>query len=196
MAQDDDDDTTQCSLTVSIGSLEQAGGPAYITEIMDRVHTASNVEYYAGIVLQKFIMRRLITVSNDVQSQCFAGDRDAAVILDEAERELFELSQRGMYKGFISIGRIIRDHFKNIEEQFQSGSHISGLPTQFEELDAKYKSFSGDTTSTEFEELERDYQWAESALEAARRIMPNIRALRMRTRTTSNAGKRTYNYFL
>jgi replicative DNA helicase len=123
------------------GTFQSSGGPTYLTEIMDRVHTAANVEYYSNIVLQKFIMRRLITISSEVATECFAGERDAAEILDETEKELFELSQRGMYKGFISIGRIIKQHFKNIEEQYQSGSHISGLPTPFEDLDSMTAGF-------------------------------------------------------
>ena len=124
-----------------LGTYQSVGGAAYITEIMDRVHTAANVEHYANIVLQKFIMRKLITISSDVATQCFSGERDAAEILDETEKELFELSQRGMYKGFVSIGRIIKHHFKNIEEQYQSGVHISGLPSPFEDLDSLTAGF-------------------------------------------------------
>ena len=123
------------------GTYQAVGGAAYLTQIMDNVHTAANVEHYATIVLEKFVMRRLITISNDIATQCYTGDRDAAEVLDEAERHIFEISQQGMFKGFESIGKIIRDHFKNIEALYQSGSHISGLPTPFEDLDSLTSGF-------------------------------------------------------
>lgn len=123
------------------GTYQSVGGPTYLTHIMDSVHTAANVEYYASIVLEKFIMRRLIAISSDVATQCYAGERDASEVLDEAEKQIFELSQRGLYRGFESIGKIIKEHFKNIEEMFQSGSHISGLPSPFDELDSMTAGF-------------------------------------------------------
>ena len=123
------------------GTFQSSGGAAYLTQIMDSVHTAANVEYYANIVLEKFVMRRLITISNDIATQCYAGERDASELLDEAEKHIFEISQQGMFKGFESIGKILRDHFKNIEALYQSGSHISGIPSPFEELDSLTSGF-------------------------------------------------------
>jgi replicative DNA helicase len=123
------------------GTFQTAGGAAYLTQIMDNVHTAANVEYYATIVLEKHVMRRLITICNDVTTQCFGGERDASEILDEAEKQIFEISQQGMFKGFESIGKILRDHFKNIEALYQSGSHISGVPSPFEDLDSLTSGF-------------------------------------------------------
>jgi replicative DNA helicase len=124
-----------------LGTYQSAGGPAYLTEIMDSVHTAANVEYYAGIVLEKHILRRLITISNEVMTQCYTGDREAVEVLDEAEQLIFELSQQGMFRGFQPIGRIIKERFKNIEEMYQSGKHISGVPSPFSDLDAYTSGF-------------------------------------------------------
>ena len=123
------------------GTFHSVGAPAYLTAIMDQTHTAANVEHYANIVLEKFVLRRLITISSDIATQAFAGDRDAAEVLDEAERHIFEISQQGMFKGFEPIGKIIRSHFKNIEELYSSGSHISGMPSPFEDLDSLTSGF-------------------------------------------------------
>ncbi len=123
------------------GTYQSTGGAAYLTQIMDSVHTAANVEHYANIVLEKFVMRRLITICSDVSTQCFQGEREAAVILDEAEKHIFEIAQQGMFKGFEPIGKILREHFKNIEELYQSGSHISGMPSPFEDLDSLTSGF-------------------------------------------------------
>ncbi len=123
------------------GTYQSVGGAAYLTAILDNVHTAANVEYYASIVLQKHIMRRLITISNQLATECYAGERDAAEILDDAEKHVFEISQQGMFKGFQPIGSIIKDKFKNIEELYQSGKHVSGLASPFEELDSYTSGF-------------------------------------------------------
>jgi replicative DNA helicase len=60
------------------GTFHSVGAPAYLTTIMDQTHTAANVEHYANIVLQKFVLRRLITISNDIATQAFSGDREAS----------------------------------------------------------------------------------------------------------------------
>lgn len=125
----------------SRGTFQSSGSATYLTTIMDSVHTAANVEYYANIVFEKFVMRRLITISNDIATQCYGGERDAAEVLDDAEKHIFEISQQGMFKGFEPIGKILRDHFKNIEELYQSGSHISGVPSPFDELDSLTSGF-------------------------------------------------------
>jgi len=119
-----------------LGTFQSIGGAAYLTNIMDTISTAANVEYYASIVLQKHILRRLITISNHLATECYAGEREASDILDEAEKSVFEISQQGMFKGFRPIGSIIKDKFHNIEELYQSGKHVSGLPSPFEELDS------------------------------------------------------------
>jgi len=123
------------------GTFQSMGSATYLTQIMDSVHTAANVEYYANIVLEKFVMRRLITISSDIATQCYAGERDASELLDEAEKHIFEISQQGMFKGFEPIGKILRDHFKNIEALYQSGSHISGVASPFDELDSLTSGF-------------------------------------------------------
>ena len=124
-----------------LGSYQGIGGAAYLTTIMDNVHTAANVEYYARIVLEKYIMRRLITISNELATDCYRGQREAVEILDDAEKSVFEISQQGMYRGFQSIGSIIKDKFENLEEQFKSGAHVSGLASPYEDLDALTSGF-------------------------------------------------------
>ena len=124
-----------------MGTFQSAGGPAYLTTILENVHTAANVEYYARLVLEKYILRRLISISNDLAAQCYNGERDAADVLDDAERAVFEISQRGMFKGFQPIGSIIKDKFKNIEELYQSGQHVSGIASPYDELDSYTSGF-------------------------------------------------------
>jgi len=124
-----------------LGTYQSVGGASYLTNIMDNIHTAANAEYYANIVLQKFILRRLITISSQLATQCYAGEREASEILDDAEKRVFEIAQQGLFKGFEPIGNIIKDKFKNIEELYQSGKHVSGMPSPFDELDSYTSGF-------------------------------------------------------
>ena len=68
------------------GTFHTIGGPAYIANIMDNVHTAANVEYYARLVFDKYLLRRLITISGDVTTQAMMGERDAREVLERSGR--------------------------------------------------------------------------------------------------------------
>lgn len=123
-----------------LGAFQSMGGPTYLTQIMDSVHTAANAEYYAQEVFDKFLLRRLITISSEISTQALLGRENARAVLDEAERLIFEVSERGIRKGFQSIGKIIKDRFGNLEELSERGG-ISGLPSPFDELDAYTSGF-------------------------------------------------------
>jgi replicative DNA helicase len=123
------------------GVLQTIGGPAYLAKIMDNVHTAANVEYYARLVLEKFLLRKLIGVSTDITSQAFRADRDTREVLDEAEQKIFQISERGVRKGFEPIGKIIKERFENIEKLYEQQERVSGLATPFDELDAYTSGF-------------------------------------------------------
>jgi replicative DNA helicase len=122
------------------GAYQIVGGPAYLTQIMDNVHTAANAEHYAREVFDKFLLRRLISIAGSVSTQALLGAEDARTVLDEAERLIFEVSERGIRKGFEPIGKIIKDKFGNLEELSERGG-VSGLPSPFDELDAYTSGF-------------------------------------------------------
>ncbi len=122
------------------GAFQTVGGPTYLTQIMDSVHTAANAEYYAQEVFDKFLLRRLITISSDISTQALLGRENARSVLDEAERLIFEVSERGIRKGFQPIGKIIKDRFGNLEALSERGG-VSGLPSPFDELDSYTSGF-------------------------------------------------------
>jgi replicative DNA helicase len=123
-----------------MGAYQALGGPAYLTEIMDNVHTAANAEHYVKVVFDKFLLRRLISISGAISTQAMQGSEDARTVLDDAERMIFEVSERGIRKGFESIGKIIKDKFGNLERLSERGG-VSGLPSPFDELDAYTSGF-------------------------------------------------------
>jgi replicative DNA helicase len=124
-----------------LGTYNSVGGPSYLTQIMDSVHTAANAEHYARLVFEKHLLRRLITISGEIATQALLGDRDAREVLDEAEKLIFEVSERGVRKSFESIGRIIKDRFGNIEEISERHGMVSGLATPFDQLDSMTSGF-------------------------------------------------------
>ncbi len=123
-----------------MGAYQAIGGPTYLTEIMDNVHTAANAEHYVRVVFDKFLLRKLIGISGVISTQAMQGSEDARTVLDEAERMIFEISERGVRKGFESIGKIIKDKFGNLERLSERGG-VSGLPSPFDELDAYTSGF-------------------------------------------------------
>ena len=124
-----------------LGTYQSVGGASYLSEILEDVHTSANVEYYTRLVLDKYILRRLITVSGEVATQCYAAEQETEEILDEAEKRIFEITEKGVRKGFVPIGRVIKQRFENIEELYQSRMHVSGLPSAYDELDSYTSGF-------------------------------------------------------
>jgi replicative DNA helicase len=123
-----------------MGVLQVIGGPAYLTQIMDNVHTAANIEYYVRVVFDRFLLRRLISISSAISTRAMQGSEDAREVLDEAEKMIFEISERGIRKGFEPIGKIIKEKFGNLERLSERGG-VSGLPSPFDELDAYTSGF-------------------------------------------------------
>lgn len=123
-----------------MGALQVIGGPAYLTQIMDNVHTAANIEHYVRVVFDRFLLRRLVSISGVISTRALQGSEDAREVLDEAERLIFEISERGIRKGFEPIGRIIKDKFANLEQLSERGG-VSGLASPFDELDAYTSGF-------------------------------------------------------
>lgn len=124
-----------------LGTYHSIGGAAYLTTIMDNVHSAANAEYYARLVFEKYLLRRLITISGEIATQALLGEQGAREVLDEAERLIFEVSERGVRKTFEPIGKIIKERFENLEKLYEDPQRISGLATAFDELDAYTSGF-------------------------------------------------------
>lgn len=124
-----------------LGTYHTVGGPTYLTTIMDNVHTAANAEHYTRVVFEKYLLRRLISISGDITTEAYAGERDAREVLDDAERMIFEVSERGVRKTFEPIGKIIKERFENLEKLYENKDRVSGLPSPFDELDSYTSGF-------------------------------------------------------
>lgn len=118
-------------------TIEAVGGITYLTQLMNIVPTAHNIEYYARIVLEKSTLRKLIKSSNEIISKCFDSGSDTAAIVDEAEKGIFNISLSRSTQGFIPIKKILTSNFDKIEELYLNKGRITGIPTGFSDLDTK-----------------------------------------------------------
>jgi replicative DNA helicase len=117
------------------GDLDPSGGIAYLTELVDSVPSAANIEYYAKIVLDKFMLRQLIGASSEIARDCYRAESDADTILDEAEQKIFRVSESRISQGFLHVKDVLKERFEEIQRVHETRESITGLPTGFIDLD-------------------------------------------------------------
>jgi len=88
--------------------LDDVGGAAYLSQVLGSVATTANVRYHAKIVLEKAILRRLISVSTEVVQEAYDASGDAADILDRAEQVIFEIAQTRVHRDFVPMREILK----------------------------------------------------------------------------------------
>jgi replicative DNA helicase len=116
-------------------ALEAVGGVEYLNSLVNSVPTAANISYYAKIVKEKAILRKLINRSTDIISQVYGVSGDVDDFLDQAERSIFEISEDRVRPSFYSLKDIIKSSFKTIERLYEKRQLITGVPTGFTKLD-------------------------------------------------------------
>ena len=118
-----------------IDQLDSIGGASYLASLIDLVPTAANIEYYAKIVKEKAILRKLIQTSTEIITQSYQDRGDVEGFLDEAERAIFEISEKRVKPSFYSIRDIVKESFKTLERLFEKKELVTGVPSGFKELD-------------------------------------------------------------
>ena len=124
-----------------IDQLDSIGGASYLASLIDSVPTAANIEYYAKIVKEKSILRKLIQTSTQIVTQSYEDRGDIEVFLDEAERAIFDISEKRVRPSFFSIRDVVKESFKTIERLFQKKELVTGVPSGFKELDRMTAGF-------------------------------------------------------
>lgn len=117
------------------GVFQELGGQPFLAELVDSVTSTANVEYHSHIVREKSVHRKLVQVGGDIIRLGYAEDKDLSEVLDEAERAVFEISQRGGEKIFKHIGEVMGPTFSQIEEMFHKGEPVTGIETGFVDFD-------------------------------------------------------------
>jgi replicative DNA helicase len=117
------------------GDLEAVGGIPYIALLSQKVVSSAHLEYHARIVAQKALARELISFSSGIASKAFDETNDVDDLMQEAEGQLFEISQHNVKKDFTPISPIIREAIDLMAEAAKRTDGLSGLASGFKDLD-------------------------------------------------------------
>jgi replicative DNA helicase len=117
------------------GQLDDVGGAAYVTSLLNSVPTAANVEYYSRIVLQKSMLRQLITAGTQIAQMGFEANQDVEWLVDQAEKLVFSIANRKLIQEFLPIREILKESFERIDRRYQDKGTVTGVPMGFTDLD-------------------------------------------------------------
>ncbi len=114
-----------------ISSLE------FVRDLLNMVSTSANVKYYAQIVADKSVMRRLIRLNEEIANVCYAGKESLEAVLEKTEKSVFELLQKRNSGEFVPIRQVVLNALERIEKASKNKGTVTGIPTGFIDLDYK-----------------------------------------------------------
>lgn len=117
------------------GSYDVVGGSEYLTNLVINTPTTANATYYAKIIEEKSLLRKLINSSYKIIEKCQSQNERIEEIVDFAEKTIFNVIQNKNSKDFSHLKEILIETYNKIEELYLKKSHIIGVPTGFSELD-------------------------------------------------------------
>lgn len=115
--------------------LEAIGGRTYLAKLSNLATTSAHIEHYANIVQQKATLRRLINAAREIQELGYDEENDIDKILDQAEKKVFEVSQKFSKNAFLPIEGLLTEAFDRIDELHKQSGKLRGVPTGFIEMD-------------------------------------------------------------
>jgi len=116
--------------------LEDVGGLAYVASFTDIVPMPSNTSHYIDIILEKSILRQLISASSQINAGCYDKQGNVSNILDEAESAIFAISNSRSQSAYKSVNEFVKRSIEKVEELSKNNDPITGVPTGFESFDA------------------------------------------------------------
>lgn len=116
------------------GKLEAIGGDFYLVKLTQKVASSAHIEFHARIILQKFIQRSLIKISNEIIEEAYSDGTDVFDLLDSAESKLYDVSQGNLKRSAETAQSLVIQAKKKIEE-ISNKEGLSGIPSGFDKLD-------------------------------------------------------------
>src|SRR3984885_12526327 len=130
------DPVTVSDLLNKRGELTRVGGPSYLHTLIASVPTAANAGYYARIVRERAILRRLVEVGTRIVQLGYSGDGEADELVDRAQAEVYGVTERRVSEDYLPLSEIMPGALDEIEAIGSHGGHLAGVPTGFSDLDA------------------------------------------------------------
>ncbi len=118
-----------------VGQLAEAGGPAYLTALINNVPTSLHAEAYGHIVEQTAIRRRMLTAANDIAKLAYQQEATVETVMDEAEKAVFGISERRTTRDLKSIQEVLSEYYERVDQLATRGEETFGVPTGFIDLD-------------------------------------------------------------
>lgn len=129
------DKLSQMNVPPELSSIE------FIRDIISAVPTSANIKYYANIVREKSVLRKLIKVNEDIANTCYVGKENLDEILDETEKRIFSLLQSKNNEDYVPIRKVVINAMERIEAVSKVKGSVTGLPTGFTDLDYMTSGF-------------------------------------------------------
>ncbi|QDX91867.1 replicative DNA helicase [Brevibacillus laterosporus] len=121
--------------------LEETGGVVYLTSLASSVPTAANIEYYAKIVEEKSLLRRLIRTATKIANDGYSREDEVGEIIADAEKYILEIAQNRNSGGFIPIRDALMETYERIEFLSQRKGDVTGIPSGYPDLDKMTAGF-------------------------------------------------------
>ncbi len=115
--------------------IDDIGGPAVIADLINRVPTAANIEYYAKIVRDKYTLRTIIKTSNTMIDSAFSEDENTEMILDSAQQKIFQLRESASSQDFVKVNTITHPTIEHVEKMYAHKGDMVGIPSGFKLFD-------------------------------------------------------------
>ncbi len=123
------------------GKLDDVGGATFIASLPNAVPTAANVDFYANIVLEKSMLRALISAGTHIAAMGYDGADDVAAMIDHAEKLVFGIASRRSVQDFEAIKEILKQSFEKIDKRYQEQGNVTGIETGFSDFDMQTSGF-------------------------------------------------------
>ena len=121
--------------------LERVGGPAYLASLTDSVPASTNIEYYADIIQQESIRRKLIVMGRTITDSAADHSNKTREILEKFEKQLFEIADNRQEHDYARAGDIVKETIDKIETRYKSDNPFTGIPSGFSDLDNMLSGF-------------------------------------------------------
>ena len=115
--------------------LESVGGVSYLGVIADSTPTAANITYYARIVREKALLRKLISASTEIAGRAYESEESVENFIDDAERIIFQVAQERAKRSYYPMKDLVKAALNTIEKIAENKGHVTGVPTGFKDLD-------------------------------------------------------------
>ncbi len=107
----------------------------FVKELITAVPTSANIKYYATIVSEKSVLRKLIRLNEEIANTCYVGKESLEYILEDTEKRVFDLVQRRNTGDFVPIRQVVMNAMDKIEKASKNKGAVTGIPTGFIDLD-------------------------------------------------------------